>query len=76
MDTFGRLSELLEERNMTLYQVAKLSHVSRSTLNNAKKRGGQLSVDTIERVCDALGLTLSDFFATPSITSRTESKRG
>ena len=67
MDTFGRLQELLEERNLTLYQAAKLSHVSRSTLNNAKNRGGQLSVDTIERICDALHITLGDFFTTTSV---------
>ena len=63
MDTYGRLNELLSERNLTLYQAAKLSNVSRSTLNNAKKCGGQLSVDTIERVCGALGITLAEFFS-------------
>ena len=63
MDTYGRLNELLAERNLTLYQAAKLSNVSRSTLTNAKSWGGQLSVDTIERVCNALGITLSEFFA-------------
>ena len=63
MDTYGRLSDLLTERNLTLYQAAKLSDVPRSTLTNARKRGGQLSVDTIERLCVALGITLSEFFA-------------
>lgn len=65
MDTFGRLSELLAERNLTLYQAAKLSNVSRSTLNNAKNRGGQLSVDTIEKLCGALKITLGEFFTMP-----------
>ena len=63
MDTYGRLNELLTERNLTLYQASKLSDVPRSTLNNARKRGGQLSVDTIERLCVALGITLSELFA-------------
>ena len=63
MDTYARLTELLGERGLTLYQAAKLSNLSRSTLTNARDRGGQLSVDTIERVCDALGITLSEFFA-------------
>ena len=62
MDTFGRLNELLTERNLTLYQASKLSNVPRSTLTNARNRGGQLSVDTIEQLCDALGITLSEFF--------------
>lgn len=62
MDTYGRLNELLAERHMTLYQAAKLSNMSHSTLANPKSRGGQLSVDTIERVCNALGITLGEFF--------------
>ena len=62
MDTYGRLMELLDERGLTLYQTAKLSNLSRSTLTNARDRGGQLSVDTIERVCKGLGITLGEFF--------------
>ena len=37
--------------------------VSYSTLKNAEMRGSQLGVPTIERICVALGVTLSDFFA-------------
>lgn len=66
MDTYGRLMELLDERGLTLYQASKLCNLSRSTLTNARNRGGQLSVDTIERICDALGITLSEFFAVRS----------
>ena len=29
----------------------------------AKKRGNQLSLDTIERICEALDISLSEFFA-------------
>ena len=72
MDTYGRLMELLDERGLTLYQASKLCNLSRSTLTNARNRGGQLSVDTIERICDALGITLSEFFAAHSgVTEQT-----
>ena len=62
MDTYGRLNELLAERHMSMYQIAKLSNMSHSTLANPKSRGGQLSVDTIERICNAMGITLGEFF--------------
>jgi len=65
MDTNKRLSELLAERNMTIYQVSRLAEVSHSTLANARSRGGQLSVDTIERLCRVLGITLREFFTLP-----------
>ena len=63
MDTMRRVNDLISQRNMTLYQLAKISDVSSSTLRNTKRREGQLSIDTIERICAALGITLSDFFA-------------
>ena len=63
MDTIGRLVELTEAQGLTLFQVAQKSHVSYNTLKSAKDRGGQLSVDTIEILCSALGISLVDFFA-------------
>ena len=65
MDTLERVNVLLSERDMTLNQLAKLSNVSPSTLRNTKRRAGQLKIDTIERICDALGISLSEFFAIP-----------
>ncbi len=62
MDTMGRLCELLDERGMSLFALAQLSGVSPSTLRNTKRRAGQLKIDTIERICQALGITLSQFF--------------
>lgn len=55
--------DLIFKRDMTLYQLAKISDVSPSTLRNTKRREGQLKIDTIERICVALGITLSEFFA-------------
>ena len=68
MDTLGRVYELMEERNLTLYQLAKRSDVSPSTLRNTRRRGGELKVETIERICTALGITLSEFFAEEILT--------
>ena len=62
MDTLGRVYELLEERGMSLFALAQISGVAPSTLRNTKRRAGQLKIDTIERICDALGITLSQFF--------------
>ena len=62
MDTVSRVYTLINERNMSLYQLTRLSGVSHSTIKTTEKRGGQLTVDTIERLCDGLGITLCDFF--------------
>ena len=63
MDTIARVMELADERNLSLFKLSQLCDVSYSTLKNAEMRGSQLGVPTIERICAALGVTLSDFFA-------------
>ena len=63
MDTMARVRELAEERNLSLHGLAKVCDVPYSTLKNTEQRSGQLTVDTIERICDGLGISLSEFFA-------------
>ena len=63
MDTLQRVYDLIGERNMTLYQLAIISDISPSTLRNTRRRNGELKVETIERICSALGMTMSEFFA-------------
>ena len=72
MNTVKRVYDLIEERNITLYQLSQMSGVSYSTVKTTEKRGGQLKVDTIERICEALGITMSEFFQeSPSSKHRT-----
>ena len=54
MDTMGRVVELIEDRNLSLYKLAQLTGVRYSTLKNTRSRNGQLSVDTIEQICEGL----------------------
>ena len=62
MDTIARVIELADERNLSLFKLAQLCDIPYSTLKNAQKRGNQLTVSTIERICVSLGVTMSDFF--------------
>ncbi len=57
-----RVHELLLERDMSLLKLSKLGDISYSTFRTTERRNGQLSVDTIERVCHALGITMAHFF--------------
>ena len=63
METMNRVNELMTERNLTLYRLSQMSGVSYSTLKNTAKRNGQLSVDTIEWICEGLRIPLSEFFS-------------
>ena len=61
-----RVSELLNERDLSQYSLFKNGGVPRSTvsdvINNKKKR---VSTDTVYQICSTLGLSLSDFFNDP-----------
>ena len=63
MDTIQRVYDLAEEKHISLYQLSKDSGIFLATIKAAEKRCGQLKIDTIERICKALGITLSAFFA-------------
>lgn len=63
MDTVQRVYDLLDMRNLTLFQFSQDSGIPYITIRRAESRGNQLSVDTIERICDALHITMSEFFA-------------
>ena len=62
MNTVQRVYDLIGERNMTLHKLSQLSGINYSTLKTTERRNGQLSVDTIERICRAIGIPLSEFF--------------
>lgn len=63
MDTVKRARELAAERNLSLCQLARKSGISHATIAQTERRGGQLKIDTIESICKALHITLSEFFA-------------
>ena len=64
MNSLDRLTDLLAQRNMSMFSLAKESGIHYSTFDAAKRRSGQLSIDTIERVCDYLQIPLYEFFMT------------
>ncbi len=67
IDTLERVRELAEERHMTISHLARICGINPATFSVSRTRGGQLKIDTIVRICDALDLTLSEFFARPEL---------
>lgn len=63
MDVIKKLTELRLERNISVYRLSELTGINQSTLANTFSRGTIPSIKHLEIMCDALGLTLSQFFA-------------
>ena len=63
MDVLKRLDDLLAARNWTMYRLAKESGLSESTVANVFRRNAIPSIDTLEKICQGFGITLSQFFS-------------
>lgn len=61
-DVNSRIKQLCEERNITLYELAKRSDIPYSTLSTMLHKSNQPSLITLRKICDGLGITLSNFF--------------
>lgn len=63
MNTLERIKGLLSDRNWSVYKLSKVSGISQSTLSNMFNRNNDPSISTLEDICRAFGITLSQFFA-------------
>lgn len=62
MDVLDRLHQLLTARGWTMYRLAKESGLTDSTIANIYRRNAMPSIDTLEKICQGFGITLSQFF--------------
>ena len=62
MDVKARLQQLMDERGWTIYRVAKEAGIPWSTVRNMFKRNTEPSIQTLECLCNGMGMTLSQFF--------------
>ena len=63
MDVVERLNEIMRKQHISDYKLAKISGLSLSTLSNMRKRNTVPSIVTLEIICKALNITLTQFFA-------------
>ena len=62
MDVKARLQQLMDERNWTIYRVAKEADIPWSTVRNMFKRNTEPSIITLECICKGMGISLCQFF--------------
>lgn len=53
----------MEERDWSDYRLSQESGLSASTIANIHRRNTVPSITTLQSICDALGISLSQFFA-------------
>jgi len=63
MDSYKKIDKLCEERGWTKYELCKRANISKTTLSTGRKRNNDPSISTLESLCKAFGITLSQFFS-------------
>ena len=72
MDVLERLRKLMDARGWTMYRLAKESGLTESTIANIYRRNAIPSIDTLEKICQGFGITLSQFFSDAEMVELTD----
>jgi len=62
LDVLNKITELREERNWSEYQLAERSGLTQSTISSWYRKNMTPSIPSLSKICDAFGITLSQFF--------------
>jgi len=62
IDVLERITQLREERHWTEYQLAEHSGLTQSTISSWYRKGMLPTIPSLSKICDAFGITLSQFF--------------
>lgn len=63
MDILKRITELRQERNWSVYKLAEEAGLTQSTLANMFSRKTLPSFSTLQQICSAFNISLSEFFS-------------
>lgn len=62
MDILEKITELRLERNWSEYQLAEKSGLTQSTISSWYRKNMVPSIPSLTKICDAFGITISQFF--------------
>lgn len=68
IDVLERITYYRELKNWSEYQLAEHSGLTQSTISAWYRKNMYPTIPSLEKICNAFGITLSQFFATESDT--------
>ncbi len=63
IDVLARITEYREARGWTEYQLAEKSGLPQSTISSWFRKGMMPTIPSLEKICNAFGITISQLFA-------------
>lgn len=64
IDVLDRITQYRLQKNWTEYQLAAASGLTQSTISSWYRKKLLPTLSSLEKICDAFGITLSEFFMT------------
>lgn len=63
MNIIERIDNLCRQHNMSKYRLSQITGISQSAFSKMSRQQSTLSLETIQRICDALGISMAQFFS-------------
>ncbi len=63
MNVLNKITTMRKERHWTEYQLAEQSGLTQSTISSWYRKNTLPSIPSLQKICDAFEITLSQFFA-------------
>lgn len=72
MSILKKINQMRIERGWSIYRLSVESGIAQSTLTNMFNRETLPSITTLECICEAFGISISEFFAEKSVQNDTD----
>ncbi len=63
MNIMERIDELCKKHNISKYRLSQITGISQSAFSKMARQQSTLSLETIQRICDAFGISVAQFFS-------------
>lgn len=60
---FARIEQLCKKKGISRYRLAQESGIAQSSISTLLNRKSVPTIQTLEKICEGLGITLAQFFA-------------
>lgn len=62
MDVLRKIKELREKRGWSEYMLSEKAGITQSTISSWYRKGTLPTIPSLEKICNAFGITMSQFF--------------
>lgn len=63
MNIIERIDDLCRLHNMSKYRLSQITGISQSAFSKMSRQQSTLSLETVQRISDALGISMAQFFS-------------